>query len=113
LRQALDTGRGPGAGCLDTGWCRDNAPLTLRALLAMAAAVLVALVATAPHHHASSQGAQECVACLTRTAEEAQGAVPDLAPRAGAVEAVPAEPGLPPVTGAPLGATPGQSPPRA
>jgi len=73
----------------------------------------VVLGAAAPHHHAAGQGAQECQACLTRTAEEARGATPDLSPRAWVAEAVPAAPGLPPVTGAPLGAVPGQSPPRA
>jgi len=85
----------------------------LRAFLAIAAAVLVALLAAAPHHHAAGPGAQECVACLTRTAEEAHSAVPDLAPRAAVAEQVPAAPGLPPVSGKPLGAIPGQSPPRA
>jgi len=101
------------AARLDTTWGRDNAPVTLRALLAIAAVVLVALVAAAPHHHASDPGTQECVACLTRSAEEAQSAVPELAPRAGVEEAVPAQPGMPPVSGKPLGAIPGQSPPRA
>ncbi|MBI5070792.1 MAG: hypothetical protein HZB56_21430 [Deltaproteobacteria bacterium] len=85
----------------------------MRVFLAIAAAVLVALGAAAPHHHAAGQGTQECQACLTRTGEEARSAVPDLTPRAVVVEAVVAAPGLPPVTGAPLGAIPGQSPPRA
>jgi hypothetical protein len=85
----------------------------LRALLAIAAAVLVALGAAAPHHHAAGQGTQECQACLTRTGEEARSTAPDLTPRAVVVEALAPAPGLPPVTGAPMGAIPGQSPPRA
>lgn len=84
----------------------------MRAFLAIAAAVLVTLVAAAPHHHAAGQDTRECQACLTRTGEEARNAAPDVTPRPVAVAQVAAVPGLPPVTGAPLGAIPGQSPPR-
>ncbi|HZZ83689.1 MAG TPA: hypothetical protein VFE30_04055 [Anaeromyxobacteraceae bacterium] len=85
----------------------------MRHVLAIALAVLVAVSAAAPHAHAGAFGDHACAACLAASAERAESATPDVAPRALPPEALPREPGLAPVCGAPLGAVPGQSPPAA
>jgi hypothetical protein len=85
----------------------------MRALLAAGLAVLVALSAAAPHVHAGPRGAQDCAACVVRNADVARSETPDTLPAMVVAGEAPAVPGLPPVTGAPLGAIPGQSPPRA
>ena len=83
----------------------------MRLLVAIATvAVLLAGVA-APHQHAASGGAHECVACTVGGSLEARDATPRLSPPPQAPVAVAIEPGLDPVTGFPLGAVPGQSPP--
>ncbi len=87
--------------------------MTLRNVLAIVLAALVAFSAAAPHAHAGALGDHACAACLAASAETAESATPDVAPRALPPEALPREPGLDPVTGAPLGAVPGQSPPAA
>jgi hypothetical protein len=87
---------------------------TVRKLLAIVAFALIALSIAAPHvHHAGPYGSHACQACVVRAAEEAGCATPDVAPPSLAPETIPAAPGLPPVCGLPLGAVPGQSPPRA
>jgi hypothetical protein len=83
----------------------------MRAALAAALALLVLLGAGAPHVHAGPRGEHDCVACSARGAEEARSETPDLAPVAHPSGPAPHRPGLAPVTGAPLGAIPGQSPP--
>ncbi|HYQ81502.1 MAG TPA: hypothetical protein VEP68_08375 [Anaeromyxobacteraceae bacterium] len=85
----------------------------MRAVLALAVAVLLAFGAVVPHVHGGPYGSHSCPACVSGSGEEAASATPDLAPpRAAAVEA-PLPPEAAPVTGAPLGAVPGQSPPLA
>ena len=85
----------------------------MRALLAAAAILLVLATGFAPHTHEGALGRHACVACVTAAGEEAACASVDVAPPplviVAALRATPA----PPVTGAPLGAVPGQSPPAA
>ena len=85
----------------------------MRAAIATALALLVLLGAAAPHVHAGARGDHDCVVCTVRGAQEARSETPDLAPVAHAEGLPPQRPGLAPVTGAPLGAIPGQSPPVA
>ena len=85
----------------------------MRAVLAAALALSLALSAVAPHVHAGLHGAEECAACVVRGADAAQAQTPDVAPRAVPAGAPLLAPGPHPVTGAPLGAVPGQSPPSA
>lgn len=85
----------------------------MRVLLAATLALHLVLTAFGPHVHTAAHGAEECAVCLVRGAEAAGSSTPDLAPSALPAVAVVLAPGLPPVTGAPLGAIPGQSPPRA
>jgi len=85
----------------------------VRALLAAAAALLVLLTAVAPHAHESALGRHACVACVAAGGEEAVCTSPDVTPRRLAVATVTQSAPEPPVTGAPLGAIPGQSPPAA
>ncbi len=83
----------------------------MRVLVALATAVLLLAGVAAPHHHASPGGAHECVACTVGTGLEARDATPVVAPVAPREAPVAALPGVDPVTGVPLGAIPGQSPP--
>ena len=87
----------------------------MRAVLAAALALFVALVALAPHVHAAPNGAEECAVCVAsgRGAEPARVATPELGPTEWVVTAPGSHPTPSPVLGAPLGAIPGQSPPRA
>jgi hypothetical protein len=83
----------------------------MRALLAGGLALILVLSAGAAHAHVDAHGAESCAACVLRSADVPQDPTPDLAP-APRPEGAPAiAPGLPPVSGAPLGAVPGQSPP--
>jgi hypothetical protein len=85
----------------------------MRAVLAACMAVFLLVVAAGPHVHAGPDGADGCAVCVARHADVPVDVTPELAPReAPPVEAV-SEPGRSPVAGAPLGAVPGQSPPRA
>jgi hypothetical protein len=85
----------------------------VRILVAIAtAAVLLAGVA-APHHHAPAGGTHECVACTVGGGLEARDATPPLAPQAASPVVVAVAPAACPATGFPMGAVPGQSPPRA
>jgi len=87
----------------------------MRALASLLLAVHLVLAAAAPHVHlvADEHGGAPCALCATRAADVASSQTPDVAPAvARAGEAV-RSPGLAPVTGAPLGAIPGQSPPSA
>lgn len=83
----------------------------MRVVLAIAAIVLVLTAAVAPHVHEGRLGSHACLACVAAGGEEAAPQTPDVAPRplpaADVVLAAPAAP----VTGKPLGAVSGQSPP--
>jgi hypothetical protein len=85
----------------------------VRATLAAFLAVLVLAIAGAPHVHAGTPERTECVACVTTTAGAVAPPSVDVAPLLVLVTEVELAPGLSPVTGAPLGAIPGQSPPSA
>lgn len=88
----------------------------MRVLVAAGLALFLVSTAAAPHGHEGLGGGDhvhDCAVCVVRGAEAARSETPDLAPRTLALEAPVLAPGLAPVTGAPLGAIPGQSPPRA
>ncbi len=85
----------------------------MRLLVAIATvAVLLAGVAS-PHHHAGSGGVHECVSCTVGGSLEARDATPTLLPPPVVQVAQPPAPSADPVTGFPMGAVPGQSPPRS
>ncbi len=83
----------------------------MRAFLAAGLALFLVLTAAAPHVHDGPQGVHHCAACVVRHGDAAHRETPDVAPVPLVVAAPQLEPGLPPVSGAPLGAIPGQSPP--
>ena len=84
----------------------------MRALVAATLAAYLALTALAPHVHVEDAGGSHpCAVCASRTGDVATRATPDLTPSPEVAGEVVLAPGLPPVTGAPLGAIPGQSPP--
>jgi hypothetical protein len=85
----------------------------MRALVAAALALGLVIVAAVPHCHPAGHARADCTACVARHGDVAQSETPDLAPQVQHVDRVFAEPGAAPVTGAPLGAIPGQSPPAA
>lgn len=88
----------------------------MRLLHAIAAVtLLLALVAgaVAPHHHDARGGHDACVACTVGGALEARDATPVLSPPAARPVAARTFLAADPVTGAPLGSVPGQSPPLA
>jgi len=97
---------------LDTTLPREHTP-QVRLVFAIATAVLVLLAAVAPHAHHGQLGEHACAACLAASAEEATSETPEVAPRPQLVVMLAETPPEPPVTGAPLGAVPGQSPPAA
>ena len=84
----------------------------MRALLAAGLATFLVAAALAPHVHHGVHGDHECAACLARNAESARTEIPDLAPTRVRFVGVAAELVGVPAIGAPLGAIPGQSPPR-
>lgn len=85
----------------------------MRAVLAAGLALFLLAVAAGPHVHAGPHGAEGCAVCVAHHADIPVDPAPELIARdAPAGEAV-SEPGLAPVVGTPLGAVPGQSPPRA
>ena len=83
----------------------------MRFVLAIVAATVLLVGVAAPHHHGGSGGVHECVACTAGGALEARDATPTLAPPPPVRVAVAMGPVADPVTGFPLGAVPGQSPP--
>lgn len=88
----------------------------LRAMRSVVAAVLalgLLLTVAAPHVHDAGPAGGECTACVARHADVARSETPDVAPGVVHAAAVVARPAHAPVTGAPLGAIPGQSPPAA
>ena len=85
----------------------------MRLAVAIATAALLLLGVAAPHHHAAPVGGHECVACAVGGSLAAEDATPALSPPVLVAIAAAGQPGDDPVTGAPLGAVPGQSPPFA
>ncbi len=87
----------------------------MRALVAAALAIGLLVLGAVPHVHPAghARGDGECALCMARSGDVAHSETPDLAPGVLHVEEVVAEPDHAPVTGAPLGAIPGQSPPAA
>lgn len=83
----------------------------MRALLAAGLALFLVLTAAAPHVHQSVNESHDCVVCVVRHGDAARNETPDLTPVAFVADAPALDLGLPPVSGAPLGAIPGQSPP--
>ncbi len=83
----------------------------MRTLLAAGLALFLVLSAAAPHVHVGPHGAETCLVCVVRQGDAARSEVPDLTPVAPVTAAPQLEPGRSPVSGAPLGAIPGQSPP--
>ncbi len=82
----------------------------MRAIVAATLALLVVLAAGVPHEHVR-HGASECIACAVGQGGVAHDETPDVAPAVVVVAAPQLEPRQAPVSGAPLGAIPGQSPP--
>ncbi len=85
----------------------------MRILVALAAAAALLVGVAAPHHHAGPAGAHECVACTVGSGLEARDETPPVAPAVAVGVTSVVEPDPVPASGAPLGAVPGQSPPRA
>ncbi|MEY2667921.1 MAG: hypothetical protein RJA59_559 [Pseudomonadota bacterium] len=83
----------------------------MRLLVAIATAAMLLVGVATPHHHGAAGGVHECVACTVGAGLEARDATPDLAPPVSHAVALVLPPGPSPVTGFPLGAVPGQSPP--
>ncbi|MGC3999598.1 MAG: hypothetical protein QM767_19990 [Anaeromyxobacter sp.] len=83
----------------------------MRALLAAGLAVFLALTAAAPHVHSGPAGTHGCAVCVAGSSDVATSSTPDVAPPTAWPEREVAVPAASPVTGAPLGAIPGQSPP--
>jgi hypothetical protein len=87
----------------------------MRTLVATVLALVLVAAATAPHvhaHGAAAGGGEECTLCTVRHAAPPQTTPPEVAPIVHVEGDAACAPGLPPVFGAPLGAIPGQSPPR-
>lgn len=85
----------------------------LRTVVAAGLALFLVFTAGAPHAHEGPHGAGHCAVCVARHADVPRDETPDLAPAPTLAVGVQLPPGLEPVTGAPLGAIPGQSPPRS
>lgn len=85
----------------------------IRALLAASLALFLVFAAGGHHVHAAGpHGADHCAVCAVRSADVAHHETPDVAPRPVLEDVVEPARGLAPALGAPLGAIPGQSPPR-
>jgi hypothetical protein len=85
----------------------------VRSVLALALAVLVLGSALAPHTHESRLGRHACLACALASADEARSETPATEPeKVSLTPPVELAQGSP-LSGAPLGAVPGQSPPDA
>ena len=82
-------------------------------MLALAMVLLLVGVALAPHAHAGREGRHGCLACLLLSGDEASSETPRMAPSPDAGRAPAEKERASPVTGVPLGAVPGQSPPGA
>lgn len=98
-------------GSLTGGRRASMNPAWMRAIVAATLALMVVLAAGVPHEHVRGHGAAECIACAVGQGDVAHDETPDLAPATVVTVALVAEPGAAPVSGAPLGSIPGQSPP--
>ena len=85
----------------------------MRALAAAVLALGLVVVAAIPHAHLAGHAMGDCAVCVARNGDVAESETPDAAPRVVHAEIVVSAPVSDPVTGAPLGAIPGQSPPAA
>ena len=83
----------------------------MRFVFAIVAATVLLLGVAAPHHHGGSGGVHECVACTVGGALEARDTTPTLSPPPPVRVVFATGPAADPVSGFPLGAVPGQSPP--
>jgi len=83
----------------------------VRTVLALAMVLLLVGVALAPHAHAGRDGRHGCLACLLLSGDEARSDTPGAAPSPDVGRWEAERERASPVTGAPLGAVPGQSPP--
>jgi hypothetical protein len=83
----------------------------MRALAAAVLALGLVIAAAIPHAHPAGHATSECALCAARHGDVAHDETPDVAPSVVHAEAVVPDPRPGPVTGAPLGAIPGQSPP--
>ncbi len=83
----------------------------MRLLVALAIAAVFLAEVAAPHHHPAGGPQHECAACTVGGGLEARDATPRLVRPVAPVVAEAGPPAVPPVTGAPRGAVPGQSPP--
>jgi hypothetical protein len=84
----------------------------MRAVLAATLVLLLTAAVAVPHVHAAPSS-EECAACVVRAGEVPESQVPVLSPLPLAAGEVLLAPQSRPGEGAPLGAIPGQSPPRA
>ena len=82
----------------------------MRALVAATLVAVLAVSAAGPHVHVGFDR-HACAVCVLHHTDVPRSEAPDVAPIVEEHGEVVASPGLPPVTGAPLGAVPGQSPP--
>jgi hypothetical protein len=85
----------------------------MRALVATVLSLALLVGVVHPHVHVDGHGSEGCAVCVLRHTDAPPSDTPDVAPRVHVVADVVCAPGLPPVSGAPLGAIPGQSPPAA
>jgi hypothetical protein len=85
----------------------------MRLVLAASLSLFIALATLVPHVHVGLHGGEECALCVARTGDVAASQTPDVEPAARPAGAPVRHPAASPVCGAPLGAIPGQSPPRA
>jgi hypothetical protein len=83
----------------------------MRALIAASLALLLTAVVAAPHVHAAPSS-EECARCVVGGGEVAEPQTPEPSPLPLALGELVAVPRSVPRNGAPLGASPGQSPPR-
>jgi hypothetical protein len=84
----------------------------VRFLVTIGTAAMLLLGVAAPHHHAATGGAHECVACTVGGALEARDATPTITPPPPVQAAVVTGPATDPAGRFPMGAVPGRSPPR-
>lgn len=87
----------------------------MRALLATLLTLHLALAALGTHVHTGAGGAEDCPVCVAsgRGAAPNRSDPPAVGPREHPRTCTPLPPAAPPALGAPQGAIPGQSPPRA
>jgi hypothetical protein len=85
----------------------------MRALAAVLVVLALAFAEAMPHAWVHARGGEECAACALAHSAPPATEPPDVAPRVVHEDVAVGAPGLAPVSGAPLGAVPGQSPPVA